>query len=156
MPIPAWGVYFYSRSLLSDKRLEQGSWSRSAAVHVLTGPCACMHACMRRSIRCPGTLITRRQAVDLDLNEASQLRGQSGLKGRGMPGQVKFHFKGWASARMHALPPLLSIHGTKSGIESVTLVCRSRRLCPGWTPTVAFKKVSLMHIPQTQVRSKVA
>ena len=65
---------------------------------------------MRRSIRCPGTLITRRQAVDLDLNEASQLRGQSGLKWRGMPGQVKFHFKGWASARMHALPPLLSIH----------------------------------------------
>ena len=46
--------------------------------------------------------------------------------------------------------------GTKSGMESVTHVSRSRWLRPGWTPKFASKMASLVHIPQTQVRSKTA
>ena len=41
-------------------------------------------------------------------------------------------------------------------MESVTHVSHSRWLCPGWTPTVASKMASLVHIPETQARSEVA
>ena len=46
--------------------------------------------------------------------------------------------------------------GTKSGMESVAHVSRSRWLGLGWTPTAASKMASRVHIPQTRVRYKAA
>ena len=38
----------------------------------------------------------------------------------------------------------------------MTHMNHSRLLCPGWTPKIASKMASLVHVSQTQVSSKAA
>ena len=46
--------------------------------------------------------------------------------------------------------------GTKLGTESATHLNQSQQLCPGWTPKLASKIASLVHVSLTQVTSKAS
>lgn len=47
-----------------------------------------------------------------------------------------------------------STFGTKSGMESVTSMNHSRLLSPGWTPRMASKTVSLVHVTRSDPNSR--